>query len=197
MPPDIRDPFVYLASASPRRRELLAQIGVRFELLPAGVDEGARSGETARDYVGRLALDKCRHARDRMPRTRAAPVLAADTAVVIGDEILGKPDSEADCRRMLGMLSGAVHEVLSGESVAVSRSEVAFREIGTAEIGRYWRSGEPRDKAGGYAIQGLGAIFVREIHGSYSGVMGLPLFETATLLDAHGVAVLDAGGRSP
>jgi septum formation protein len=198
------DPFVYLASASPRRRELLAQIGLRFELLPAEVDEAVRPGEAAADYVSRLALAKCRDARQRMPAKQAAPVLAADTAVVIGSEILGKPGSEADCRRMLGLLSGAVHEVLSavcvisghGESVAVSRSEVAFREIGAAEIGAYWLSGEPRDKAGGYAIQGLGAVFVREICGSYSGVVGLPLFETATLLGAHGVALPGAGGRS-
>jgi septum formation protein len=200
----IREPFVYLASASPRRRELLAQIGVRFELLPAELDEAARPGEKAADYVSRLALAKCRQARARTPPARPAPVLAADTAVVVGTEILGKPGSEADCRRMLGLLSDTVHEVLSavcvgsgrGESLTVSRSEVEFREITAEEIGAYWLSGEPRDKAGGYAIQGLAAVFVREIRGSYSGVMGLPLFETATLLRAHGVELLRAGGGS-
>ena len=197
--------FVYLASASPRRRELLTQIGVRWELLPAEVDETARSGEPAPEYVGRVALAKARHALARMPAPRPAPILAADTAVVIGGELLGKPASAADCHRMLGLLSGTVHQVFSavcviscqGESVAVSRSEVAFRDISADEIGAYWRSGEPADKAGGYGIQGLGAIFVRELRGSYSGVMGLPLFETAALLGAHGIASLAGQGRPP
>lgn len=197
--------FVYLASASPRRRELLTQIGVSWELLPAAIDETARPGEPAPDYVGRLALAKCRDALARMPAERPAPLLAADTAVVIRGELLGKPASEADCRRMLGLLSGAVHEVFSavcvisrqGESIALSRSEVAFRDINSEEIGAYWRSGEPVDKAGGYGIQGLGAVFVREVRGSYSGVMGLPLFETAALLGAHGIAPLGAPGAGP
>jgi septum formation protein len=195
------DPFVYLASASPRRRELLTQIGVRWELLPVEIDELARRGERAADYVGRLALTKGREALARVPPARPAPVLAADTAVVVGGELLGKPRDEADCRRMLGLLSGAVHEVFSavcvisreGESVALSRSEVTFRDVESGEIGAYWRSGEPMDKAGGYGIQGLGAIFVREIRGSYSCVMGLPLFETAALLAGHGIRPLGTG----
>lgn len=191
-------PFVYLASASPRRRELLAQIGVRYELLPAAVDEEVERGEPAADYVGRVALAKGRRALPLMPDDRPAPVLAADTAVVVRGELLGKPATEAECRRMLGLLSGTVHEVFSavcvisarGESIAVSRSEVAFRDIADEEISAYWLSGEPADKAGAYGIQGLGAIFVREVRGSYSGVVGLPLFETAALLGAHGVALL-------
>lgn len=195
--------FVYLASASPRRRELLTQIGVRWELLPGEADEATRGGEAAADYVRRVALAKARDAFARIPAGRPAPVIAADTTVAIGAELLGKPASEADCRRMLTRLSGAVHEVFSavcvvsarGESVAVNRSEVAFRDIAPAEIDAYWRSGEPADKAGGYAIQGLGAVFVREIRGSYSGVMGLPLFETAALLDEHGISVLATGER--
>ena len=196
--------FVYLASASPRRRELLSQIGVRWELLPAAIDETARPGEPAPDYVGRLALAKCRDALARMPAGRPAPILAADTAVVIRGELLGKPTGEADCRRMLSLLSGTVHEVFSavcvisrqGESVTLSRTEVAFRDIDAGEIGPNWRSGEPADKAGGYGIQGLGAVFVREVRGSYSGVVGLPLFETAALLGAHGVALLGAPGEA-
>ena len=197
--------FVYLASASPRRRELLSQIGVSWELLPAEIDETARPGEPAPDYVRRLALAKCRDARARMPAGRPAPILAADTAVVIHGELLGKPASEADCRRMLGLLSGAVHEVFSavcvisrqGESVTLSRTEVVFRDIDAREIAAYWRSGEPADKAGGYGIQGLGAVFVREVRGSYSGVVGLPLFETAALLGEHGVALAGAPGPRP
>ncbi len=196
-------PFVYLASGSPRRRELLAQIGVRWEVLQTSVDESSRAGESAAAYVSRLALAKARAALALVPARRPAPVLAADTAVVIGGELLGKPADEADCRRMLGLLSGRVHEVLSavavisdrGESGAVSRTEVAFRAVDTGEIAAYWQSGEPADKAGAYAIQGLGSIFVRDIRGSYSGVMGLPLFETAALLGQHGVALLPAAGH--
>lgn len=195
-------PFVYLASASPRRRELLAQIGLRWELLANHVDESRQAGEQPADYVRRLALAKARAALAQLPAARAAPVLAADTAVVIDGQVLGKPGGEADCARMLGLLSGRVHEVLTavavcsrhGESVAVSLSEVAFRGIEAAEMAAYWRTGEPADKAGGYAIQGLGAIFVRELRGSYSGVVGLPLFETAGLLRRHGVPLLGAAG---
>ncbi len=197
------DRFVYLASASPRRRELLTQIGVSWEFLDARADETRRRGEGPPEYVRRVALAKARDAFARLPRGRPGPVLAADTTVAIGAEVLGKPADETECRRMLGLLAGAVHEVFSavcvisgrGESIAISRSEVAFRDISPREIDAYWLSGEPADKAGGYAIQGLGAIFVREIRGSYSGVMGLPLFETATLLGEHGIDLLDATER--
>jgi septum formation protein len=196
-------PFVYLASGSPRRRELLAQIGVRWALLPTDVDEASLPGEAPAGYVDRLALAKARDAFARVPPERPAPVVAADTAVVIGGQLLGKPAGEADCARMLRLLSGAVHEVFSavavlsaqGESCALSRTEVEFREIAADEIAAYWRSGEPADKAGGYGIQGLGAVFVRAIRGSYSGVMGLPLFETAALLAGHGLAPLALQGR--
>ncbi|MCC7257521.1 MAG: septum formation inhibitor Maf [Gammaproteobacteria bacterium] len=196
------DPHVHLASASPRRRDLLAQLGLRWVLVPAVVDESRHPGEPAADYVRRLALAKARVAHGQLPPAASAPVIAADTTVVVGDEVLGKPAGEADALRMLRLLSGRAHQVFSavavvsarGESVAVSASQVVFRTIGEAEAAAYWRSGEPADKAGSYAIQGLGAIFVRKLSGSYSGVMGLPLFETARLLADHGVRVL--GGEA-
>lgn len=195
---------VFLASASPRRRVLLAQIGLDCEVLPADVDERVRPGEAPGEYVSRLALAKARAAHAQAGR-RAGPVLAADTAVVVGGQILGKPADEADAARMLRLLSGRSHQVLTavavisarGESVALSTSEVEFRELSDGEIAAYWRSGEPADKAGGYAVQGLGAVFIRALRGSFSGVMGLPLFETAELLAAHGVPVLQAPGARP
>lgn len=191
--------FVYLASASPRRRELLAQIGVSWRLLAADVDESRRDGESPAAYVTRLAFEKVNAALSRLPAGAApAPVLGADTAVVVDGEFLGKPADERDAGRMLRLLSARVHEVFSavtvvsaaGRTDAVSRTEVAFRPIEAAEIAAYWRSGEPCGKAGAYAIQGLGAVFVRDIRGSYTGVMGLPLFETAGLLARHGITVL-------
>lgn len=195
--------FVYLASASPRRRELLACIGVDCEILPASVDESLRPEEDPRDYVRRLARTKAREAWRRRPPQRQAPVLAADTAVVVGGTVLGKPADQADASRMLEMLSGRVHDVYTavavisehGDNVALSRTQVSFRVLSPAEIAAYWRSGEPADKAGAYAIQGLGAIFVRRIRGSYSGVVGLPLFETAELLATHRVSLLRYQGE--
>ena len=191
---------VHLASASPRRRELLAQIGVAVQLVAVPVDESRRSGEAPSDYVRRLARAKAAAAREGQQLPAAAVVLAADTAVVCGDDILGKPADAADAGRMLGRLSAGTHEVLTavavsssqGESVAVSRSRVSFRAIDRGEAERYWHSGEPADKAGGYAIQGLGALFVSDLQGSYSGVMGLPLFETGQLLTEHGLAIAPA-----
>jgi septum formation protein len=176
-----------LASASPRRRELLWQIGVPHVIAAAAIDEQRRAGETPADCVRRLALAK---ARRFWPGE--LPVLGADTAVVVDDEMLGKPGTRDAALAMLARLSGRAHEVLTavalvgarGSEVRLSRSEVHFRELDPAECERYWRSGEGRDKAGGYAIQGLAAVFISELRGSYSGVMGLPLFETAALLDA-------------
>lgn len=192
------EPLVYLASASPRRRELLAQIGIDCLVMPADIDESLLPGEGVEAYVARLAGAKARRVWERVQTPAPRPVVAADTVVVAGAEVLGKPAGLDDCRRMLGRLSGAVHEVLTavavvsaaGETAAVSRSQVAFRPLAAAEIDAYWRSGEPADKAGGYAIQGRAAVFIRELRGSYSGVMGLPLFETAQLLAAHGLRVL-------
>ncbi|MDE2218897.1 MAG: septum formation inhibitor Maf [Gammaproteobacteria bacterium] len=183
-------PVLLLASASPRRRELLWQIGVPHRIAPAGIDERRQPGETPADCVRRLALAKA----DAAWR-HELPVLGADTAVVADGEMLGKPATAAEAAAMLARLAGRVHEVLTavaligarGRELLLSRSEVRFRELAPAECARYWQSGEARDKAGGYAIQGLAAVFVSELRGSYSGVMGLPLFETAALLDAAGV----------
>lgn len=196
-------PPLYLASASPRRRQLLAQVGLGCTVLPADIDESQLPGEAPGDYVCRLALAKARAARERAPRADVA-VLAADTAVVVDGNVLGKPGSAEEGARMLALLSGRTHRVLTavavvsprGESVEVSASEVTFRTLAPAEIAAYWRTGEPADKAGGYAVQGLGAVFIRDLRGSFSGVMGLPLFETARLLAAHGIAVLPAEGAA-
>jgi septum formation protein len=183
-------PVLVLASASPRRRELLWQIGVGHRLAIAGVDETPRAGEAAAECVVRLALAKA-----KKMWTGTLPVLGADTAVVLEGELLGKPTDRRSALSMLERLSGRSHRVLTavalvhggGSDVRLSDSEVRFRELGAAECALYWDSAEPRDKAGGYAIQGFGAVFVSELRGSYSGVMGLPLFETAALLDAAGV----------
>jgi septum formation protein len=189
--------FVYLASASPRRGQLLQQIGVYFQVLSVAVDESVVPGEDPLGYVSRLAAAKADAglARSSASGSPERPVLAADTAVVIDREILGKPTGRDDALRMLRLLSGRTHEVLTCIALtaggrtctSLSRSEVRFRDITAAEAGDYWRTGEPGDKAGGYAIQGLGAVFVAQLRGSFSGVMGLPLFETATLLDEAGV----------
>jgi septum formation protein len=186
--------FVYLASASPRRRQLLSQIGVPFQVLSVDVDESIAAGEGAERYVVRLARAKAAAGLARLA-ARRAPVLGADTAVVAGGAILGKPADCADAQRMLGLLSASTHEVLTAVALAtddgvlshLSRSEVTFREITPEEARDYWNTGESRDKAGAYAIQGYGAVFVSGLRGSYSGVMGLPLFETAHLLRAAGV----------
>lgn len=185
-------PFVYLASRSPRRRELLAQIGIAHRVIEADVDETPRAGELPRDYVVRLAREKA-HAGWRAVLDRdlaPAPVLAADTTVALGGEILGKPANRADAEAMLAKLSGRRHDVYTGIAVrlgertesALSASEVAFGALEAGEIRAYVDSGEADDKAGAYGIQGLAGAFVASLHGSYSGVMGLPLFETARLL---------------
>lgn len=184
--------FIYLASGSPRRRELLQQIGISFEVIPAEVDETVRTGEGPLEYVSRLAEAKAARGWLRGRDKAEAPVLAADTAVVLDGRILGKPAGRDDAIAMLRGLSGRAHEVLTavalrtagGTRMAVSRSRVTFRAIEAAEALAYWNTGEPRDKAGAYAIQGYAAVFIADLQGSYSGVMGLPLFETAQLLAA-------------
>ena len=181
---------IYLASASPRRRELLRQIGVAFCLLPVAVDETPLPGETPDAYVARLARDKARAGARALGRRRSAPVLGADTAVVVDGAILGKPSDRDEGLAMLARLSGREHRVLSAvalateerDAVKVRESRVRFRDLSPAECRTYWDSGEPWDKAGGYGIQGRAAAFIVELRGSYSGVMGLPLFETAELL---------------
>jgi septum formation protein len=183
------NPSLYLASKSPRRYELLAQIGVQFAVVDVELDEARLPGEAPDAYVQRLALDKARAGRALVESRNDLPVLAADTAVVVDKRILGKPRDRHDAAAMMRLLSGRTHRVLSGialvderERQDISISEVRFRAIRTQEIDAYWDSGEPRDKAGGYGIQGLGALFVADLRGSYSGVMGLPLFETSRLL---------------
>lgn len=190
-------PSVYLASASPRRQELLHQLGVRFEVLPVTVDEAARPGESGADLACRLASAKAL-AGVALRRDPAIPVLAADTTVALGTELFGKPLDQGDAARILGRLSGRTHTVFTAvaladgqrERVELSRSEVTFRTLAPGEIASYWRTGEPADKAGAYAIQGRGAQFIANLRGSYSGVMGLPLFETARLLNLFGCALL-------
>jgi septum formation protein len=192
--------ILYLASRSPRRRELLAQLGVEHETLPADVDEVPRPGEHPARYVERIALAKAVAGREAAERP--VPVLGADTAVICDGRILGKPAGAEDAAAMLRLLSGREHQVLSavvliGSRVqsALSETRVCFRRITADEAAAYWRTGEPRDKAGAYAIQGLGALFVERIDGSYSGVVGLPLFETARLLATEGIGILRGGGQ--
>ncbi len=182
-----------LASASPRRRELLARLSITFEVDAAATDESVQPGEPAEVYVRRVAQEKARTVAARRP---GALVLAADTTVVLGAEILGKPESEAQARQMLQRLSGATHRVLTAVALAgagapagaVTRVEtqVEFRPLSASEIAWYVSTGEPLDKAGSYAIQGAGGAFVRAIRGSHSNVVGLPLVETLELLAAHG-----------
>jgi septum formation protein len=188
--------FIYLASGSPRRRELLQQIGVVFRLVGADLDETALQGESPLAYVSRLAAAKATMGWERSRDSGGAPVIAADTAVVLDGRILGKPANMNDAMAMLLRLSGRAHEVLTavalrttaGIEAKVSRSTVTFRSIDPREARAYWETGEASDKAGAYAIQGYAAIFIMDLKGSYSGVMGLPLFETAALLEAAGVA---------
>jgi septum formation protein len=188
---------IILASASERRSRLLAQIGVRHEVMAMDLDETQRDGEPAPDYVVRLAREKAEAAARRLGTRAGRAVLAADTAVVLDGRLYGKPVDEAECVAILAALAGRTHEVLTAIALlhagtlrtAASASRVTFRAIAEAECRRYWATGEPEGKAGAYAIQGLGAVFVSNIAGSYTGVMGLPLFETAQLLQRHGVAV--------
>lgn len=196
-------PRLYLASASPRRRELLTQIGLAHEVLlvpaPPGEDEPQHPGESAADYVQRTARDKALRGRDWMqdqnlPRL---PLLAADTTVILSGEVLGKPADRDDAMRILRALSGSTHQVHTAVAVwtgeqlleAVSITEVRMRELTDEEIGRYCDNGEPFGKAGAYGIQGLAGTFISHIAGSYTGVMGLPLFETANLLRAAGIQI--------
>lgn len=188
-----------LASASPRRRELLQQIGVSARVVPADIDEQVYPGELAADYVSRLALQKAEAVAGQLHSDELA--LGSDTSVVLNGEILGKPASFEEAQTMLRALSGAKHQVMTavalvGRAPAEPRAEVRtittdvwFRPISDAQIEVYWASGEPQDKAGSYGIQGFGAIFVDHMEGSYSAVVGLPLAETAELLEAAGVPI--------
>ncbi|HVA55864.1 MAG TPA: Maf family protein [Gammaproteobacteria bacterium] len=189
---------IYLASQSPRRAELLRQLGVRFQVVKAHVDETPRSGEEPGTCARRLAEAKIEAALDSLGSGIVQPILAADTLVAIDGTILGKPADQSEGLAMLARLSGLSHQVLSAITLwhdgvmhtALSVSAVKFRAITAEEAVNYWQTSEPKDKAGGYAIQGRGALFIERLEGSYSGVMGLPLFETAALLRAAGIRIL-------
>jgi septum formation protein len=198
------DPRIYLASRSPRRRELLTQIGVRFDLLlfrsggreDAEVNEAWLPGETPEDYVVRVARIKAAFGTNLLASRRVVPrpVLAADTTLDLDGDIIGKPTDEANAAAILARLAGRSHRVLTAIAMArdervehrLSISEVRFRKLTTEEIRRYVQSGEPMDKAGAYGIQGRAAMFVEDIKGSHSGIVGLPLCETALLLRDFG-----------
>jgi len=187
---------VYLASASPRRHELLQQLGVRFAVRVTNVAETLQRDETAQQFVQRLALEKANAVWQSLSPAQRRPVIGADTVVTIDGHILGKPATAQQAMDMLGMLSGRTHKVLTGvalvsqqHSVCVNVSQVKFRVLDKAEVQAYWLTGEPADKAGAYAIQGYAAAFIEHLSGSYSGVMGLPLYETSNLLRQHGVPI--------
>lgn len=190
-----------LASASPRRRELLASIGVETDVRPVAIDETPRPGEAPRDYVLRLAREKALAGGES---AGGLPVLGADTAVVLEGRILGKPRDREHAAEMLAALAGTTHEVLTAVAVtgpagllsACVATRVTLREIAPDEIAAYWATGEPLDKAGGYGIQGYAAVFVSHLEGSHSAVVGLPLYETFDLLVRQGVAPWSGAGAS-
>ncbi len=187
---------IHLASSSPRRHEILVALGLRFTAAGVDIEETRYDGEPVADMVVRLAVAKAAAARATVDQS--VPVIGADTAVAVDDQVLGKPVSGDEAAQMLASLSGRTHEVLTGVALdyagrvrtATSVTEVRFREISPDEARAYWQSGEPIDKAGAYAVQGIGGIFVEDISGSYSGVVGLPVFEMAALLAEAGLNVL-------
>lgn len=185
-------PPIYLASKSPRRRELLSQMGVEFSVLSIDVDERRLANETPADYVQRVAIAKAQAGWNTLEKEKSLPVLGSDTSVVLGDIILGKPKNDDDARDMLLQLSGRDHEVMTAVAIVsdthilcdLSVSIVHFTMLTDADIAWYLSTKEGVDKAGGYAVQGYAAIFIEQIKGSYSGIMGLPIRETATLLNS-------------
>ena len=191
---------IYLASASPRRREILVSLGFQPVLLTAEIDETVLPGEAVEDYVSRMARQKNAAARQLAAQrglALAQPLLSADTVVALDNAILGKPRDAAHARELLESLSGREHQVwtavcvsLGGQTLeAAQRSDVRFKELSAQEIAAYIASGEPLDKAGAYGIQGIGGVFVAHLSGSFSGVMGLPVFETVQLLRQLGAPV--------
>ncbi|HIG64887.1 MAG TPA: septum formation inhibitor Maf [Methyloprofundus sp.] len=189
-------PALILASASPRRSELLTQLGLIHTIQVADIDETPLGNEAPADYVLRVAAAKASAILPQHPIDSV--VLAADTSVVLGDTIMGKPQDLAHAIAMLSQLSASTHQVYSAVSVhgkrvqqIISISNVTFRAISTQEIIQYWHTGEPADKAGAYAIQGLASTFIETINGSFSGIMGLPLFETAQLLSNEGINIFN------
>lgn len=189
-------PSLILASASPRRSELLKQLGLVHSIQIANIDETPLANEKPADYVLRVAHEKSLAVHQQY--AQGSVVLAADTSVVLGDTIMGKPDNLAHALSMLSRLSGTTHQVYSAVSLrgrinqqVLSISDVTFRTLSEQEIIDYWHTGEPADKAGAYAVQGLASIFIQSIQGSFSEIMGLPLFETAKILSNEGIKVFN------
>lgn len=192
-----------LASASPRRAEILQQIGVDFQIAPADIDETPKPQESPVDYVQRMAQEKTQHVINSIAGSSAV-VLGADTSVVLNCKIYGKPKNQQEAMAMLAALSGKTHQVLTAVAMGnkqrcllkLSATDVKFRELDLKECLDYWNTGEPLDKAGGYAIQGLGAVFVEKISGSFSGVVGLPIEQTAQLLQTFNVPIWGASNKN-
>ena len=192
--------MIVLASASPRRKELLSNLINEFEIKPADIDETPFALEQPQEYVVRMAREKAEAAVAKYQLNHRDVIIASDTSVVLGQTILGKPDNLAHAQSMLRALSGSTHEVMTSlcvcngglNRVATANviSQVTFRELSDLEIEQYWATGEPQDKAGAYAIQGLGGMFVKHITGSFSAVVGLPVFEMTQLLNEFGVSPL-------
>ncbi|PPC94420.1 MAG: septum formation inhibitor Maf [Methylotenera sp.] len=192
-------PLVYLASRSPRRVELLKQIGIHCEILPADIDETPHMNELPTDYVMRLARQKAEAAlQNVLVKAKPLPVIAADTTVELDGIVLSKPENDTEAKQMLQTLSGRTHQVHTAVSLAwrgkieviLSSTYVEMMALNTVQIDAYIQSGEPQDKAGSYGIQGLAGAWIKHIEGSYTGVMGLPVYETASLLRAHGLTVI-------
>jgi nucleoside triphosphate pyrophosphatase len=195
-------PLLHLASKSPRRSELLTQIGVIHTIINVDIDETPHRGEQPEEYVVRLAQEKAIAGQAKLNTSNHSLVLAADTSVVVDGQILGKPQDRDDALNMMRLLSNRSHWVFSGIALAgddvtssVNASKVTFCDVTLEQATAYWNSTEPTDKAGGYGIQGLGSIFITRIEGSFSGVMGLPLFETAQLLMQAGIDPLTQSSR--
>ena len=184
---------LYLASSSPRRAELLQQLHLDFEVILSPIEETGLPKESPQSFVLRMAVEKAFAGYNKVPGNQIW-VIGSDTAVLVNQKLLGKPKNEVDGLRMLKLLSGRTHQVLSAVAVltdgevfsALNTTQVTFKKLSDLEMQTYWQTGEPKDKAGGYAIQGLGAQFIEKIDGSYSGVMGLPLFELNQLLTESG-----------
>ncbi len=191
---------IYLASRSPRRRQLLKQIGINFEMRPVSIDEMMEKGETPTDYVCRMARAKAEQGWLNLMQRKLPlrPLLAADTVVVLRGKIIGKPDSLAHGRKMLSVLSGQTHKVLTAVAIisknkiqeSLSTTTIRFRDISQSEITNYLNGTESHDRAGSYAMQGRAAVFIIKISGSYSGALGLPIFETAQLLEKFNIKIL-------
>ena len=192
--------MLYLASQSPRRAELLRQIGIQFDIIDGDIDETPKENESPAQTVARLSLQKAKKGTQQLPDLQSNDwVLASDTLIAIDDRVIGKPESELHCREILQLLSAREHQVLTAIALvnkqgeihqATSYNKIRFRNIRPQEIEQYCQLQEPRDKAGAYAIQGRAAIFIENLQGSYSAVMGLPLFETAQLLQKVGFNLL-------